>query len=229
MDRSRSWSLAAEGTVIVVSILIAFGLEAAWEQYKDERREQEYLASLLADFTESRKRLDLPIGGIEYQLEFASRVIKGDQVSNQEFEDEIFMFWGLPEFQPRTTSLDELIYTGEIALIEDQQLRTELLSWESNLEAYRLRERFISENFYRFAIPYLLQNHELSRIVHRFDDDITKPEGTAEYAQVIGDSYHQNMVILRKFYNQQVLEDLNRLREQCDSIVSRIKDLQGGA
>lgn len=50
MSNDKNWSrIIVEACVIIVSILLAFGIDAWWDERKDSQRERAYLVSLRAD------------------------------------------------------------------------------------------------------------------------------------------------------------------------------------
>ena len=61
MERTGARRLAAEGLVIVASILLAFAIDAAWDGYQERRFRDELVAGLRAEFTSNRERLDSAI------------------------------------------------------------------------------------------------------------------------------------------------------------------------
>ena len=57
--RSIPWPrILAEGGAIVVSILLAFGIQAWWEGREEEQRRQALLRGLAADFTAAQGESD---------------------------------------------------------------------------------------------------------------------------------------------------------------------------
>ena len=62
MPESRNWKrLALEAVVIVSSILLAFGIDAWWQEGEEQREVRESLAALRSEFVENRSRLDSAI------------------------------------------------------------------------------------------------------------------------------------------------------------------------
>ncbi len=50
-ERDIPWRrITAEGAAIVISILLAFGIQAAWESRQDSVEEQDHLLALRAQF-----------------------------------------------------------------------------------------------------------------------------------------------------------------------------------
>ena len=59
MPRDRSgWRLAAEGLVIVISILAAFGIQALWEDRGETEEEQRLLGALLEESQDALAQID---------------------------------------------------------------------------------------------------------------------------------------------------------------------------
>ena len=56
MPQSKYWNLAGQTVAIVASILLAFGIQAWWEEYVEDQREREVLIALLDDFETSKAR-----------------------------------------------------------------------------------------------------------------------------------------------------------------------------
>jgi hypothetical protein len=53
MTKSSTQRFLTEGTVIVVSILLAFGIDASWDSYRADKEEQAVLRDLHRDFSQS--------------------------------------------------------------------------------------------------------------------------------------------------------------------------------
>ncbi len=60
--------LGVEGVVIVISILLAFGIDAWWEGRQEQQRAQNYGASLLEDARTNLERVEASRGQAENEL-----------------------------------------------------------------------------------------------------------------------------------------------------------------
>ena len=68
-SRSDLWSrLSLEGLVIVVSILLAFALDAAWDDRQERIRRDEYLHVLEDEFRSAAEEMEEQIQDHEWQV-----------------------------------------------------------------------------------------------------------------------------------------------------------------
>ena len=59
MSRQLPWlRITAEGIAIVVSILLAFGIQALWEERQERTREEALISGLLTEFHRNSQQLD---------------------------------------------------------------------------------------------------------------------------------------------------------------------------
>ena len=123
-----------EGTVIVASILLAFGIDAWWERRNELAEEQRYLAGLEAEFTDNVKTVEFVIARHEL---FSERFDQLALMSNEEImaleADSIDEFMrGMMQymtFEPSGGSLSSLLSAGRLGIIQDNALRDELVEW----------------------------------------------------------------------------------------------------
>ena len=151
-SRSLQWRrLLAESIVVVLSILLAFAIDASWDARQQTGRQRDLLHDLLVDFEASRPSL-------EHRLDLARRMSDGtgrfieilqrDQSAGAVPVPDtlILSVLGGPTYEPATNALDAAIVSGEIDLIRDDALRAELATWrrllidtrEDEVEARRI-------------------------------------------------------------------------------------------
>ena len=59
---AASWRrLLLESAAIILSILLAFSIDAGWDEFQERKQERAFLESLLSDFEETRTRIDASI------------------------------------------------------------------------------------------------------------------------------------------------------------------------
>jgi hypothetical protein len=130
-----------EGAVIVGSILLAFGIEAAWDSRQELEREGEYLEQLLADLYANRDVIANANRQQESQLHHARRVYPF--VASGEWGDldpasaVISSYLASPTPTPTWVNhtFEELRSTGSIGLIRDAGVRSGMLEYYRYLEA----------------------------------------------------------------------------------------------
>lgn len=142
MNESRSipWkTITVEAAAIVVSILLAFAIDAWWAEKKDSDVERVALLALHNDFKESREQL----GGVLRSLESArtdfarfqsiptAELIEIDSTAIQYFLTALVKNH---TFDPVTATLDALANDGRLGLISDAQLLAQLSNWRRNVD-----------------------------------------------------------------------------------------------
>jgi hypothetical protein len=159
MTRQIPWlRVFAEGAVIVVSILLAFGIDAWWDNRQERAAEQAALLGLATDLETSRDRLAHIIGVHEgHERRFQYLLAQDDDGVRSIAADStgpyFQLFVGNLTFAPRRSTLDALVASGGLDIVSDAQLRAALVEWRTladDLEeeastlrsaAYSVRER----------------------------------------------------------------------------------------
>ena len=122
---------AGEFVIIVFGVLVALAVDQWWEDRQDKATERQYLARLQADLQADMEELDR-FAGI---FEIKARMVKDLRDQTVEtllsrdpsllMRDLVFSSYSrLPAL--RSTTFDELLSTGRLALIGDVALRAEL-------------------------------------------------------------------------------------------------------
>lgn len=137
MDQTRgilNRHVIVEGIVIVLSILLAFGIDAMWAQHQDRLEEQEVLASLESDFAANLVSVDriievyeLSAGRIERLISLSPEEIRA---LSQKEVSEIMLSTANPwTFDPVRGTVDTLVYGGRLAILENPELRKSLVTF----------------------------------------------------------------------------------------------------
>ncbi len=124
----------SEGAVIVVSILLAFGIDALWAQRQLRIEEQEALVSLQVDFTTNLRKINEVIDKLVVsQKQFATLV----RLSPEEIRalppitvSEIMKAAADPwTFDPVLGTTDALVGAGKLGVIRETKLRESLITF----------------------------------------------------------------------------------------------------
>ncbi|WOJ97397.1 hypothetical protein R0137_02210 [Congregibacter brevis] len=134
-DPIKWTKLLAESAAIVASILLAFAIDAWWDERKERRYEQETVLGLKAEYEEHYK-------DISWQIDFHGELLRGittllQACSMGRYEDAGASIddavWA--SLVPVTTDLgssvrDSLINSGRIEIISNIELRKKLADWD---------------------------------------------------------------------------------------------------
>ena len=137
--------LIGESLVIIVSILIAFAIDASWDKYQENLTETAYLQNLLVEMREARDELR----GDDERRRTLLHVIESLQKESESrsVPDTTVMEWvnGLmrdPAFFPPGAVFQDLLNAGNLQVIKSDELRFALNSYNQD----HPRLRFVEEN-----------------------------------------------------------------------------------
>ena len=135
--RDRITGRLGQGLLVVVSILIAFGLDAFWEESKERGDLHDDLANISLELEENR-------GRVEYHLDMAERMVDAFDVLLDAIDSDRdaatvadTTFW-LTEITPSLDAslgaIDALVASGRMAVIENPELSRRLAGLRDRVE-----------------------------------------------------------------------------------------------
>ena len=157
----RSRRVVAEGLVIIISILLAFGIEAWWNERGEHAAEAEALAGLRDDFVENLGRLASVVSEHAEVRDASVQVLamtgpEANQIDSDLVMDTLVMaLIAYPKVFPVTATYDALIASGRIDLLESATLRRELARWQTTIADLREEERDAFRQMDQRLLPFL--------------------------------------------------------------------------
>jgi hypothetical protein len=132
--RIRLKRLFGEGLMIVTSILLAFGIDAMWNQYQIHKEEQVALNSLQLEFESNLIQIDKVIA---YQLNARNQVSELFMLSADEIKalpqkevSEMMLSTSNPvTFNPILGTSKSLVDSGKFGIIQEQELRNAITTF----------------------------------------------------------------------------------------------------
>jgi hypothetical protein len=161
--RQIPWArIFAEGVAIVVSILLAFGIQAWWEGRQEQKTEQSALFALRADFLASRDALAVAISVLEGAQAYFTAFQSADSAAltqlGADSADAMTMSLNIAlTYDPISSSLDAILSDGRISLLQDEQLREALAGWVRALED--IEENQLDLRTTSMAVSGAMQKH----------------------------------------------------------------------
>jgi hypothetical protein len=141
-----SWSrITIEGFVIVVSILLAFGIDAMWDARLDRARERAYLELLASDLRSSLANIER-FGSVADSLDPAvARLVRAYYEPDLPSADSVVAwlnrFTANLVVQPRLGTAQTLVESGDLALIRNDSLKTAIRDYLSDVTYFDERQR----------------------------------------------------------------------------------------
>ncbi len=140
---------AREMVVVVLSILIAFSLDAWRDSTIERRQEQELLSSLLTEFRSNEEQLALRINNHQRLAANAGALadaLAGSGATEATVPDSLLLsLFVSPTFDPTLGTLEEAQNSGRTGLIQNRELRALLGAWPGLLRDAREEERLAQE------------------------------------------------------------------------------------
>lgn len=161
--------VTVEVTVIVASILLAFGIEAWWEERRDLRSERLQLIALAEDFSENLElfetRQSRVEGVVRRQLELiemlraspsGTEVVIPGAVANA--------LRGVGTIDPVRGTLDAMIGSGRLDQLSDPALRHALTEWPRLVSDVRTDQLESLQYMMHELIPFLASQGDFSQL-----------------------------------------------------------------
>jgi hypothetical protein len=139
--------ILVEGVVIVGSILLAFGIDAAWDSREEGVQSRALLEALSEDFEAARNRFDQWKTSHAYAFESAERLLtyaEDDRIREAD-----------------RGTVETILSSGRLDLFEDRVLVRELTRWTSALARYQVFQTAGSDHFFRTLYPFLAEAVDL--------------------------------------------------------------------
>jgi hypothetical protein len=162
--------IAIESVAIVGSILLAFAIDAWWDEFRDREDSEIILSSLYEELVQVEEFMsshDQFVGAMQGSAKelLTTAVGRGQDMGEREIDRLLAdLTWFISETMFAVPELESLILNDELFLIENSDLRLKLKSWRARNEFFR---RFVELQaiFHRDRLmPYLEKNASLQQI-----------------------------------------------------------------
>ena len=165
---SIPWArLVAESAVIVLSILLAFGIDAWWDDRREAVEAHKILLGLEQEFAGYRASLAMRVEVTGARAESVARMIGAIRsrtvppVAVMDTAIVAAVFGGT--FDPGSGSRDALIASGKLGLIRNPELRDGLSAWLSVVDEARDNELAMRDFILNVIYPYLARTGRSGR------------------------------------------------------------------
>ena len=233
----------AEGATIVLSILLAFGLQAWWEEGK-ERQEEQQILSALHDEAASNQRIiaqevarysDVRSATVTAMSEGARMESTIGADSFDQLIGDASWWGGSTPFE--MASLDAVISGGKLSLIRSEELRRKLAAWRREVASYQQLAEQDYDFFLTIWMPFLNEHGNQAQIanaIQRFPG--TGAPYTARAPQTPVQTDHRSLLESRQFQNillrkmwvqDDVLLELGRLDASVQGMLEALAQEMG--
>lgn len=168
-----------EGVVIVLSILLAFAIDAWWDERKERIEETEILLGLKQEFTGSRALLQQQIANHSNTLHAVQELLMASRRGSWDSENltvdkAIEYLIGPPTTDLGSGVSDALISAGRIDVLSNRELRFRIATWKGVFGEVHDDEVMNRNLVVEQILPYMMRwGIPLSRSLSGFTEDST--------------------------------------------------------
>jgi hypothetical protein len=237
-NREIAWHrIAAEGVAIVISILLAFSIQAWWEDRNERIDKLEVLTAL-------QDELKHNIGLMADELRFRRAMVEPitrlldligkDKLPGQSELDGLFgllVWWSTTN--PATGVFHSLGQGRQLSQIEQTELRAQISSLSTTYQQLALAEQQSFQTFKELLMPYLIGRVD---IVRALNAQRSNPRGgppvypvfpggrPSDYESVLADLTFQGILVNMLWDQYDAIRALERTTESLESLIQAIDE-----
>lgn len=230
-----------EGTVIVLSILLAFWIDAWWQESEERERELVVLQALLADLQSMRNALDRQRAYNEAILAATTELLEvgagGVKVLDRGQVDRLLgdIVWYNASGIWQSATMDLLVSAGDLATLSDIDLVRLLVPLHNRLENARARYKLDEALYREELIPFLGKHGNLSQILGGIDHAPGVPAWsydfpeiniavTRDHSELLSNTEFQGLLAAKIDLQHDILRyTLGDLNEDLDEVILVLK------
>ena len=238
-SREIPWPrILAEGTAIVLSILLAFAIDAWWEERRDAAAQRAQLQSLLGEFKEARSQLELQVRGLENSLSGTIRILElmGPAATDealQETRAALRDSLDIGVFTPQQRTLQDVLASrGKIAF-GSADMWAMLQYWPTIMSDLKIDSRHLEnnreENFVdaliRLGIPMSALIHiQVGESQDEFQLYLPASDFEVDLSALLRDPGVETVFTMRAIRSQLLIENHENALRIADEIVGQLEE-----
>jgi hypothetical protein len=223
-----------EALAVLASILLAFTIDAWWEERGLRIEEQQVLQGLHEEFLSVRKVLSQHLSehleGVQALEDFLIVAEGGNVKEGAPIVDAVL----LELLSPMTSDLGSgtlaaLLSSGRIEILTNRTLRAKLASWEGVIGEVWDDQAFNAKAVFEFHVPYFLaENIPAGAVMHQWYDEWSLPRKSLSddpdmISRLIGDEALRAMVEIRYGYKRHLTVEFEIAIDAVDTILAEIE------
>ena len=160
--------ILVEATAIVASILLAFAIDAWWQDRTERIVEVQYLQALREDLLASLNILDDAEASQRRQVDYLESLLLAN--GDTPYSDELRLWiddglFNVGTYQPQTSALQDLESSGQTRIIQNPELRRVLASVRQKIDDMIVTNRDFQQSQQTLIDPFLVDNFNLAKLM----------------------------------------------------------------
>lgn len=217
--RKAKWALAEIG-VVTVGILIAFSLNAWWDNRSAAQQEQVHLRALASDFEQNveelRRLVTLEESVAAHSLALLERARAEEQEPAQALEPLMAGVFNSARFEPVMGAYEGLVNGGGLSLIQDDVLRAALAYFAAQVRN-RYAESWSNTHYFEFSQDFG------GRFLLASQENISSQQREQEFRAMLRDPEFQSHLALRYYSERDMAHRYADLLQQAEAVLARVQ------
>jgi len=235
----------AEGAAIVVSILLAFAIDASWEGWDDAQEEGRLLQALEAEFRSNQTmvtfRTEWHRDIQEALLALLSEATSPQSTTSPDSIDSLIGMasWFNNQSTFEMSANDALVLSGKLSLVSNEGLRQRITAWNRKVAYMTRTEAQDYDTFSGIWMPYLSTHGYLPQISNAItvqpgtgeaDDGLKVPTASVpfDHRELLRDRRFQNVLLHRLWVQLDILIAYQQLEPDLLSMLRLLSAETGG-
>lgn len=229
-DRNIQWKrLTAEAVAIVLSILLAFAIDAWWESRAERAAERSAIDRLIVEFeynlvelVTSKTRHEGALAATEQLLALTGpnqRGLHSDATSGRL----LLECFQNPTLEPRLGTVNSLIASGDLHLLRDTQLQSMLTEWPALAEDLVEWQKIEQNHGEELILPFTFDHVAWPSILQATGHEEQPSQFESNYDTLFSSKRFEGMLANRRYNIRHLIEDIESLEEKSREIVERLK------
>ena len=216
--------LAAEGFVVVVSILLAFAIDAWWDGYQEDQREDRQLAAMRVEFSASSVAIDEVLEAIEQHAKGVDELmslLKSANSDSVQVPGQLLGYaigWRTSDVS--TSTLDTLIASGDLNQLENENLRRDLAAFPAFLLNVT-EDELMAMEFAEGTMASFMAREGLAEAAYSNRPRLDWP-GALESATVIPSDEFIGLLMARRVHFNFSLRQLPQIKAYLKDLIRQI-------
>ncbi len=233
--QSIQWKrLAIEASAIVISILMAFAIDAWWNERQIRYEEQEILQGMREEFMSVHATLAQDMAVHLQDLQSLEDLLLAFENGLTENSGSVVDAVLLEMLGPGTTdlgngSLNALLSSGRAEILKSRKLRTLLAAWEGVIGEVLDDQANNAKTVFEIHIPYFVsENVAVGALMHKWYSawpvSLRSPSDDSEaFERLIQDPRFRVLVEIRYGYKRHLTGELNAAITAAEAILAEIE------
>jgi hypothetical protein len=212
--------IVVEATAIVASILLAFAIDAWWQDRTEQIVEAQYLHAMREDLLSSIELLDESEASQRQQVEFLESLLL--TTADTPYSDELRQWiddglFNIGTYLPRLSAFRDLESSGQTKIIRNQDIRRALASVRQKMDGLETAQRDFQKSQQSLIDPFLVDNFNLTDLM------LDRPANGETDLSVLGSSDFQSRVAFKISLRREVSRAQDRVREAFNEALKLIE------